>query len=235
MASLRTPETNNDNNTLPFPTTGIGTNIYRPQVIYHQTNRIMLPPRFSAAAVVLLLLVTSSVVFVLAQPRPQLAPLSPIAPIARAEAAPVAPVIDPRLDEVAAMMPDETVEALPTTAKPVVVPAKPHPVSLTVTSRPAPAPTSQPTQIEILTAQGITSGKQGDYDAAEQYLRNALALDRGNPTILYNLAVVAERRGDNDSARTLYEATLRQAAERPDTPLKPERVTARLEALDESE
>ena len=179
--------------------------------------------------------------FVLAQPETSAVPhyaAPPASPIARAEAAPVIPANDPRLDEVAAMMPAEAAETLPITpARPdSSAPTKPRPVSLTIRPRPAATPLRQQSQLEALTAQrvaaGIASGRQGDYAAAELSLRSALALDRGNPTILYNLAVVAERRGDRDSARTLYEATLRQAAQRPDTPVQPSLVTARLDALD---
>lgn len=233
------------------PLTAAGTSGLRPlsaQTSTYVTSlearpaRIILPRRDQQAlAWTIAVCSVFAAAFVLLQPEalaPKLVPIvRPAMAAVQASTPPIAlpSTTDPRLDEAAELIPAAAAAALPVIDVDRKPQAAAHPVRLTVHNTTPPAVRSKSDEPDqTLMAAGIAAARAGNYELADRRLRQALASDRTNPLILYNLAVVADRRGDQETARTLYSASLDHAAERPDLPYDGARATARLARLNAS-
>ena len=69
--------------------------------------------------------------------------------------------------------------------------------------------TREPTDASLHTSLAGVLGAQERYDEAEAELKKALEITPLNPEAFHNLAVIAQRKGDNDRAIELYRSALR--------------------------
>ncbi|NCC22972.1 MAG: tetratricopeptide repeat protein [Alphaproteobacteria bacterium] len=66
----------------------------------------------------------------------------------------------------------------------------------------------EPNNATLAAQIGLTHAELGNFDEAMEYLGMASAISPGNPLHYYNMAVVADRAGHLDEARSLYERAL---------------------------
>ena len=202
---------------------------YRPQSLRKAPatagiSQILLPRRRGPFLLMSLLAIAAALAFL-----PDFEP--PAQPKTTLAAHPVVaePRIDPSIAAVAALLPPTAAATLPldnvTEQRTTLPPNR----TLNITVR---KPEPLPDDGSALALQGIKLAQAGDTDGAEAALRASLSHDPRNPLILYNLAVLADRRGDEETARTLYNSTLEALTARPSAGISPQRVADRLDRLD---